>query len=290
MSKSNVPSPWNVLASSILTCTTNTGMVLSSLTYYAAHNSCRPDAKVPIELTVGAMAELVKYVSAWKNDWSIRCSSSPHCREGKVKYLGLSECTAQDLRRAHAVHPISALQVEFSPFVLGTFYHRFRFPLFSPSLDIETSETELLKTARELGVTIVAYSPLARGLITGQYVGLEVMGEFWSYSDRTSRNLRMISRKATSGGMFPSMSSRCQWPQIYNTCNHRFQAENFPKILDVVEKIAAIGQKHNATPGQVTLAWILAQGDDFVVIPGTKKIKVSFFSTIVAVSWLITSI
>jgi aryl-alcohol dehydrogenase-like predicted oxidoreductase len=162
----------------------------------------RPDTKVPIEITVGAMAELVK--------------------EGKVKYLGLSECCAEDLRRAHAVHPISAIQVEFSPLVL----------------DIESSETELLKTARELGVTIVAYSPLARGLITGQYK---------SPDDFEEDDFRRTIPK--------------------------YQAENFPKILDVVKRIENIGQKHNATAGQVTLAWILAQGDDFVVIPGTKKIK-----------------
>jgi len=76
-------------------------------------------------------------------------------KEGKVKYLGLSECSAEDMRRAHAVHPISAIQVEFSPLVL----------------DIEDEKLAILKTARELGITIVAYSPLARGLITGQYVG-----------------------------------------------------------------------------------------------------------------------
>ncbi|KAJ3994863.1 NADP-dependent oxidoreductase domain-containing protein [Lentinula boryana] len=172
---------------------------VKSIDLYYQH---RPDPKVPIEITVGAMAELVK--------------------EGKVKYLGLSECTAEDLRRAHAVHPISALQVEFSPFVL----------------DIESQETRLLKTARELGVTIVAYSPLARGLLTGQYK---------SPDDFEEGDFRRTVPK--------------------------YQAENFPKILDVVKQIDNIGRKHNATAGQVTLAWILAQGDDFVVIPGTKKIK-----------------
>ncbi|KAF5378942.1 hypothetical protein D9757_008712 [Collybiopsis confluens] len=172
---------------------------VSHIDLYYQH---RPDPKVPIETTVGAMAELVK--------------------EGKVKYLGLSECTADDLRRAHAVHPISALQVEYSPLVL----------------DIESEQTKLLKTARELGVTIVAYSPLARGLITGQYK---------SPDDFEKDDFRRTIPK--------------------------YQAENFPKILDVVDKIAKIGKKHNATPGQVTLAWILAQGDDIVVIPGTKKIK-----------------
>ncbi|SJL06546.1 related to pyridoxine 4-dehydrogenase [Armillaria ostoyae] len=162
----------------------------------------RPDRNVPIEHTVAAMAELVK--------------------EGKVKYLGLSECTAKDLRRAHAVHPISAIQVEFSPLVLY----------------IEDSKLAILQTARELGVTVVAYSPLARGLITGQY---------------------------TSPDDFEEGDFRKTIP--------KYSKENFPKILNLVDHLKAIATKHNATPGQVTLAWILAQGDDFVVIPGTKKIK-----------------
>ncbi|KAK0234593.1 NADP-dependent oxidoreductase domain-containing protein [Armillaria nabsnona] len=163
----------------------------------------RPDRNVPIEHTVAAMAELVK--------------------EGKVKYLGLSECTAKDLRRAHAVHPISAIQVEFSPLVLY----------------IEDSKLAILQTARELGVTVVAYSPLARGLITGQY---------------------------TSPDDFEEGDFRKTIP--------KYSKENFPKILNLVDHLKAIASKHNATPGQVTLAWILAQGNDFVVIPGTKKIKV----------------
>ncbi|KAK0187252.1 NADP-dependent oxidoreductase domain-containing protein [Armillaria mellea] len=152
----------------------------------------RPDRNVPIEHTVAAMAQLVK--------------------EGKVKYLGLSEFTARDIRRAHAVHPISAIQVEFSPLVL----------------DIEDPKLGILQTARELGITVVAYSPLAKGLITE--------GDF---------------RKTIP----------------------KYSKENFPKILDLVDHLKAIASKHSATPGQVTLAWILAQGDDFVVIPGTKKIK-----------------
>uniref|UniRef100_A0A0W0G1W2 NADP-dependent oxidoreductase domain-containing protein n=1 Tax=Moniliophthora roreri TaxID=221103 RepID=A0A0W0G1W2_MONRR len=160
------------------------------------------DIKVPIEETVGAMAELVK--------------------EGKVKYLGLSECSPNSLRRAHAVHPIAAVQVEFSPLVL----------------DIESSEYDLLKTARELGVTVVAYSPLARGIITGQIKSTDELEE-----DDFRRSIPKYSK------------------------------ENFPKILDIVNQLTEIGKKHNATPGQVTLAWILAQGDDFLVIPGTKKIK-----------------
>jgi len=162
----------------------------------------RVDPKIPIEVTVGAMAELVK--------------------EGKVKYLGLSECSAKALRRAHAVHPIAALQIEYSPFVL----------------DIEDPKVALLETARELGVTIVAYSPLGRGLLTGRYK---------SPDDFEPGDFRHTIPK--------------------------YSAENFPKILDVVSRLEKIGEKHNATAGQVTLAWILAQGPEFVVIPGTKKIK-----------------
>ncbi|KAK0440624.1 NADP-dependent oxidoreductase domain-containing protein [Armillaria borealis] len=162
----------------------------------------RPDRNVPIEHTVTAMAQLVK--------------------EEKVKYLGLSECTAKDIRRAHAVHPISAIQVEFSPLVL----------------DVEDPKLAILQTARELGITVVAYSPLAKGLITGQY---------------------------TSPDDFEEDDFRKTIP--------KYSKENFPKIFNLVDHLKAIASKHNATSGQVTLAWILAQGDDFVVIPGTKKIK-----------------
>ncbi|KAJ7153526.1 NADP-dependent oxidoreductase domain-containing protein [Mycena crocata] len=162
----------------------------------------RVDPKTPIEITVGAMAELVK--------------------EGKVKYLGLSECSAKALRRAHKVHPIAAIQIEYSPFVL----------------DIEDPKIALLETARELGVTVVAYSPLGRGLLTGR---------FKSPDDFEANDFRRTIPK--------------------------YSAANFPKILDVVSKLEKIGEAHKATAGQVTLAWILAQGPEFVVIPGTKKIK-----------------
>jgi len=172
---------------------------VDSIDLYYQH---RVDPNTPIEITVGAMAELVK--------------------EGKVKYLGLSECSAKALRRAHAVHPIAALQIEYSPFVL----------------DIEDPKIALLETCRELGVTVVAYSPLGRGLLTGQYK---------SPDDFEANDFRRTVPK--------------------------FSAANFPKILDVVSRIKKIGEKHNATAGQVTLAWILAQGPEFVVIPGTKKIK-----------------
>ncbi|TFK39308.1 NADP-dependent oxidoreductase domain-containing protein [Crucibulum laeve] len=162
----------------------------------------RADKTVPIERTVGAMAELVK--------------------EGKVKYLGLSEISAATLRRAHAVHPIAAVQVEYSPF----------------TLDIEDEKIGLLKACRELGVKIVGYAPLGRGLLTGQY---------------------------KSPDDFEEGDFRKTVP--------RYSKENFPKVLQVVDGLKAIADRHHATPGQVALAWILAQGDDFFPIPGTKNVK-----------------
>ncbi|KAJ7437595.1 NADP-dependent oxidoreductase domain-containing protein [Mycena galericulata] len=163
----------------------------------------RADPKVPIEKTVAAMAELVK--------------------QGKVKHLGLSEVSASTLRRAHAVHPIAAIQVEYSPF----------------TLDIEDPKINLLNTARELGVKIVAYSPLGRGLLTGQYK---------STDDFEEGDFRKIVP--------------------------RYNATNFPNILKLADGLKAIGAKNGgATAGQVALAWLLAQGDDIIPIPGTKKVK-----------------
>ncbi|KIM36704.1 hypothetical protein M413DRAFT_449041 [Hebeloma cylindrosporum] len=162
----------------------------------------RADQNVPIEKTVGAMAELVK--------------------EGKVRHLGLSEISSATLRRAHAVHPIAAVQVEYSPFCL----------------DIEDEKIGLLKTCRELGVTIIAYSPLGRGMLTGAYK---------SHDD------------------IPDDDWRKTIP--------RFGPQNFPNILKLVKGLQELGAKHDATPGQVTLAWLLAQGEDIIPIPGTKKIK-----------------
>ncbi|KAI0247979.1 Aldo/keto reductase [Lactifluus subvellereus] len=162
----------------------------------------RVDRNTPIEHTVSAMAELVK--------------------EGKIKYLGLSEVSANTLRRAHAVHPIAAIEVEYSPFVL----------------DIEDPKIAVLNTARELGVTVVAYSPLGRGLLTGQYKGPEDFGE----------------------GDFRKLIPR-------------YSKENFPRILEIAEDLKNVGAAHGATPGQVALAWLLAQGDDIIPIPGTRNIK-----------------
>jgi len=162
----------------------------------------RADKTIPIEVTVAAMAELVK--------------------EGKVRYLGLSEISAATLHRAHAVHPIAAVQVEYSPFCL----------------DIEDEKIGLLKACRELGVTIVAYSPLGRGMLTGAYK---------SHDD------------------IPKDDWRSTIP--------RFGPQNFPNILKLVHDVTEVGNRHNASPGQITLAWLLAQGNDIIPIPGTKKIK-----------------
>lgn len=113
-----------------------------------------------VQITISAMAELVKSGSIYLGH--LLSLISRLNREGKVRYLGLSECSAKDLRRAHAIHPISAIQMEVSPFSLE---------VFNPKL-------EILKTARELGVTIVAYSPLGRGLLTGQYVSASTIFRF----------------------------------------------------------------------------------------------------------------
>ncbi|KAF5013702.1 hypothetical protein FDECE_301 [Fusarium decemcellulare] len=160
----------------------------------------RLDLKTPIEKTAQAMKELKE--------------------EGKIKYLGLSEVSAESLRRAHKVHPISAVQVEYSPF----------------ALDIESPQIKLLEVARELGVAIVAYSPLGRGILAGS----------------------IRSRKDLSPD-----DSRLYLP--------RFSEENFPKNLEIVDTIAAIAKKKNVAPSQLTLAWLLTNGDDIFPIPGTTR-------------------
>lgn len=162
----------------------------------------RPDANTPIEITVRAMAEAVK--------------------SGKVKYIGLSECSADTLRRAHAVHPIAAIQMEYNPF----------------TLDIEDPAVGVFELAKKLGVTIVVYSPIGRGILTGRYK---------SPDDFDANDIRR---------MLP-----------------RYSQENFPKILKIVDTLESIGKKHSATAGQVALAWLLAQGDNIIPIPGTTKEK-----------------
>jgi len=159
----------------------------------------RVDLSTPIEETVGAMAQLVK--------------------EGKVRYLGLSEAGPQTLRRAVKVHPIAALQTEYS--------------LWS-----REPESEILAVCRELGIGFVAYSPLGRGFLTGQ---------FKSASD------------------FPADDYRRNSP--------RFQGENFQKNLDLVKKVDEIAREKGCKPSQLALAWVLAQGKDIVPIPGTKRRK-----------------
>ncbi|UJR07202.1 hypothetical protein I4U23_011490 [Adineta vaga] len=143
-------------------------------------------------------------------------------KSGKIKYIGLSECSSNTLQRAYAVHPVACVQIEYSPF----------------SLDIERDEIGLLKTCRELGVAIVCYSPLGRGLFSGQI---------------------------KSPDDFEETDFRRMLP--------RFSKENFPKNLRLADELTTIAKKKGCTPGQLTLAWILAQGNDFIIIPGTTKIK-----------------
>ena len=159
----------------------------------------RVDRTVPIEETVGAMADLVK--------------------AGKVRYLGLSEASAKTIRRAHATHPISALQSEYSLW----------------SRDIEN---EILPTLRELGIGLVAYSPLGRGFLSGEYKTLD---------DFPTNDFRRM--------------------------NPRFQGDNFARNLEVVEQVKSIAAEKGVTPSQLALAWVLARGEDIVPIPGTKRRK-----------------
>jgi aryl-alcohol dehydrogenase-like predicted oxidoreductase len=157
----------------------------------------RVDPQVPIEETVGAMAELV--------------------REGKVRFLGLSEAAPQTVRRAQSVHPIAALQTEYS--------------LWSREV-----EDEILPTVRELGIAFVAYSPLGRGFLTGQF---------------------------RSAADFPA--------DDYRRFHPRFAGENFERNLALVREIEALASEKGCTAAQLALAWVLAQGEDIVPIPGTRR-------------------
>lgn len=151
---------------------------------------------------------------------SLRCSY--HFREGKIKYLGLSEVSSSTLRRAHAVHPIHAVQVEYNPW----------------TLDIEgASGTYLLDTTKELGVSVVAYSPLGRGIMTGRFRSVD---DFEPDDGR-----RFLAR---------------------------FQGENFQKNLGLVDKFSEVAKRKGCTPSQLVLAWLIAQADNIFVIPGTKKV------------------
>lgn len=157
----------------------------------------RVDNTTPIEETVGAMAQLVK--------------------QGKVRYLGLSEAAPATIRRAHKVHPITALQTEYS--------------LWS-----RDPEEEILKTVRELGIGFVAYSPLGRGFLTGAFKSPEDL---------------------------PQDDWRRRHP--------RFQGENFQKNLELARRVQDMAAEKKCTPAQLALAWVMAQGNDIVPIPGTKK-------------------
>ena len=160
----------------------------------------RVDTSVPIEETVGAMAELVT--------------------AGKVRHLGLSEASAATVRRADAVHPITALQSEYSLFTRDV-------------------EDEILPTVRELGIGFVAYSPLGRGLLTGAY-----------------RSTADLPEGDTRAHRFP-----------------RFGEEHFDRNLALVDAVAELAARKDCTPGQLAIAWVMAQGDDIVPIPGTKRLK-----------------
>jgi aryl-alcohol dehydrogenase-like predicted oxidoreductase len=159
----------------------------------------RVDPGTPIEETVGTLRDLVK--------------------EGKVRYIGLSEAAPETIRRAHAVHPVTAVQTEYS-------------------LWTRDPEAEILPLARELGIGYVAYSPLGRGFLTGQIRSLDQFG-----------------------------------PDDFRANNPRFSKANFEQNLRIVDGVEAVAREVGATPAQVALAWVLAQGDDIVPIPGTKRVS-----------------
>lgn len=165
--------------------------------YIDLYTPARIDPNIPIEDTVGALADLVQ--------------------KGIVRYIGLSEASAESIRKAAAVYPITSLQIEYS--------------LWSREM-----EAEVLPTIRELGIGLVAYSPLSRGFLTGEF--------------KTPEDLK---------------DNRVHMP--------RFQGENFYKNLELVEKIKTLAAEKGCTPSQLAIAWVLAQGDDIITIPGTKRIK-----------------
>jgi aryl-alcohol dehydrogenase-like predicted oxidoreductase len=169
---------------------------LDQIDLYYQH---RVDPKVPIEDTVGAMSELV--------------------RAGKVRFLGLSEASVATLRRAVKVHPISALQTEYS-------------------LWTRDVESEILPACRELGVGFVPYSPLGRGFLTASFTSPDELA-----------------------------------PDDWRRKSPRFQGENFARNLELASKIKRLAGRKDCTPAQLALAWVLAQGDDIVPIPGTKRRK-----------------
>ena len=156
----------------------------------------RRDINVPIEETIGAMSDLVK--------------------EGKVRYIGLSEVSVQSLKKAHAIHPITALQSEYSIWVRDV-------------------ETEILDACRELQISLVPYSPLGRGFLTGKIKSPDIFGE-----DDYRKNIPL------------------------------FQGENFKANLDIVKGLDEIAAKKKCKTSQIAIAWLMAQGNDIFPIPGTK--------------------
>ncbi len=160
----------------------------------------RVDPDTPIEETVGAMARLVE--------------------EGKIRHIGLSEASAETLQKAYAIHPITALQSEYSLF----------------TRDVETND--VLNTCRELGIGFVAYSPLGRGFLTGTIKRFDDLAE-----------------------------------DDYRRFSPRFQGDNFDKNLKLVDKVTELANNKGVTASQLALAWVMAQGDDIVPIPGTKRRK-----------------
>lgn len=159
----------------------------------------RRNPEVPIEDSVGTMADLVK--------------------EGKVRYLGLSEVSADTIRKAHQIHPISAIQIEYS--------------LWTTELEKDT-----IPAIREIGASLVAYSPLGRGFLTGQYKNVEQLAQ-----------------------------------NDYRRNNPRFQGENLENNLKIVEAVEAIAAAKGLKPSQIAIAWLLQKGDYVVPIPGTKRIQ-----------------
>jgi aryl-alcohol dehydrogenase-like predicted oxidoreductase len=165
--------------------------------YIDLYTPARVDPNIPIEETIGALADLVQ--------------------KGVIRYIGLSEASVETIRRASAVHPITALQIEYSLW----------------SRDIEA---DVLPTIRELGIGLVAYAPLSRGFLSGDYKKPEDIKD-----------------------------SRAHMP--------RYQGENFYKNLELVEKVKTLAAGKGCSPSQLAIAWVLAQGEDIITIPGTKQIK-----------------
>ncbi|OUM40165.1 aldo/keto reductase [Arthrobacter agilis] len=171
-------------------------LATDSIDLYYQH---RMDPSVPVEDTMGALAELVQ--------------------EGKIRHIGLSEAAPETIRRAHAVHPVTALQTEYS--------------LWS-----RDPEAEILPLVRELGIGFVPYSPLGRGFLTGTIRSVDQLDE-----------------------------------TDFRRNNPRFAGENLQANIRIVEQVDDVARQLDATPGQVALAWLLAQGDDIAPIPGTKQVR-----------------